>query len=69
MDNKRLLELAGVKEHVSDEAALFKDTVCPALKKLMDFCDKQEGEEYGTIKEHATALCEKLTKHLESYKK
>jgi hypothetical protein len=68
MDNKRLLELAGVKEHVSKETTLFNSTVCPALKKLIDFCDKEEGEAYKGIKADAQALCDKLTKHLESYK-
>lgn len=69
MDMKKLLELAGVDAHVKAEEKLFNNEVCPALDKLMKFCDKQDEACYSDIKKSAEALCDKLTKHLERYKK
>lgn len=68
MDMKKLLELAGVEAHVKVEEKLFNE-VCPVLDKLMKFCDKQDEPGYVEIKKCAEELCNKLTKHLESYKK
>lgn len=69
MDIKKLLELAGVESHVKSEEKMFNDEICPALDKLVKFCEKQDKTEYAEIKKCAEELCNKLTKHLESYKK
>lgn len=69
MDMKRLLEISGVDAHVTQEKKLFEGEVCPALKKLMSFCDKQNEPAYGEIEKCAQELCDKLTSHLDRYKK
>lgn len=67
MDIKKLLEVAGVTAHLDEEKKVFAE-VCAALKKLDAFCAKQNEDTYITMQKEASALCNKLNKHLERYK-
>jgi hypothetical protein len=66
MNIKKLLEVAGVDEHLKKEKTVFAK-VQTSLGELHSFLEQQEGNEYSSLRKSCEALKEQLQKHLKRY--
>lgn len=66
MNLKKMLEVAGVEEHLNKEKTVFAKAQT-ALSDLHTFLTHQEGSEYSALTKQCLGLREALEKHLKRY--
>lgn len=66
MDIKKILEVAGVDEHLKKEKSVFSKAQA-ALNDLDSFLNQQEGSEYSSLRKTCATLKEQLQTHLKRY--